>query len=178
MPKNMAIIFHEGLYYADAKTRNTPQFQPDKHFHSYVWPADNTKIRNRSSGLNDGIAREMGNKVYRTDISRHTYKYLYDKCSTNCDKYKSDEVVIDLRSINDLSNLPGEKLIGDLKNLGWVVVRGVRIDSATDKEIDNVSNMRNITWGGTWHPTSAWGNTRLMKYKKNLYGINIGMREY
>ena len=36
--KNMAIIFHEGLYYADAKTRNTPQFQPDKHSHSYVRP--------------------------------------------------------------------------------------------------------------------------------------------
>ena len=94
IPKNMAIIFHESLYYAEAKTRNTPQFQPDKYFHSYVWPTDNTKTRKRSSGSNDGIAREMGNKVYRTDISRYTCKHLYDKCNTNCDKCKSDEVVM------------------------------------------------------------------------------------
>ena len=77
IPKNMAIILHE--------TRNIPQFQPDKDFHSYVWPKENNNARNRSSGLNDGIAREVGNRVYRNDIHQHTYKHLYDKYKTNCE---------------------------------------------------------------------------------------------
>ena len=151
----MAIIFHEGLYYAEAKTRNTPQFQPDKHFHSYVWPGDNTIKRNRNSSVNDGIARVMGNKVYRNDIHQHTCKHLYDKCNTKCDKCKSDEVTIDLRGVKEKSFIPGEKVIGDLKELGWVVVRDIRIDSETNDEIDKVYNMSNSWSGGTWHSTST-----------------------
>ena len=36
IPKNITILAYEGLYYADAKTRNTPRLQHDTHFHSYV----------------------------------------------------------------------------------------------------------------------------------------------
>ena len=36
IPKNMAILVYEGLYYADTKTRNTPRLQHDTYFNSYV----------------------------------------------------------------------------------------------------------------------------------------------
>ena len=61
----MAILFHEGLYYADAKKRNTPRLQQDIHFHSYVYPVVRVNTReNIIDGFNDGIAREVGERIY------------------------------------------------------------------------------------------------------------------
>ena len=65
VPKNTAILFHEDLYYADAKTRNTPRLQHDTHFHSYVYPFASSNTRGkRTDGFNDGITREVGRRVY------------------------------------------------------------------------------------------------------------------
>ena len=61
------ITFHEGLYYADAKTRITPEspwLQHDTHLHAYVYPVDTNNGRTRTDGFKDGVAREIGDKVY------------------------------------------------------------------------------------------------------------------
>ena len=40
------------------------------------------------------------------------------------------------------SYVPDERIIGDLEELGWVVVRGVRINESTYKHIDGVVDGR------------------------------------
>ena len=74
----------------------------------------------------DGVAREIGEKDYRKDIHSHIcgdFYMPYPRCR-HCNR---EETVIDLRDIPEDSYATGERIIGDLENLGWVVCRGIRM---------------------------------------------------
>ena len=65
---NINIITHEGVYYADAKTRKfpkSPYVEHNTHYHAYLYPTDNSNRRNTTNGFNGSVAREPGNRVYR-----------------------------------------------------------------------------------------------------------------
>ena len=46
----------------------------DMRFFSYVWPHIFTRNTKRTLGTMDGVAREVGNQVYRKDITDKIYK--------------------------------------------------------------------------------------------------------
>ena len=137
LPAWMCIFWHEGLYHSGTSSRNNPNFQMDMRFFAYIWPLIQGNSRNRNAGSMDGVARELGDAVYRKDRNRHTCRDLYKNNPTRphcC----IEETVIDLREVPINSYSPGERIIGDLTTLGWVVVRGVRIDESTYRAIYDV----------------------------------------
>ena len=102
----------------------------DLSFFSYVWPEIASLLRNRNRGINDGVAREEGDLVYREDLTDHACQHLWDE-SPPCQLCQQPETVIDLSNIPAESYSPGERIFGDLKELGWVVVSDVRVDEPT-----------------------------------------------
>ena len=57
----------------------------------------------------------------------------------SCSDCKKSETTIDLTDIPPNSYSPGDYIIGDLKELGWKVVRGVRACQKTNNAIDRIS---------------------------------------
>ena len=77
LPEWMAIIRHESLFYTGVKFRNGPQH--DMRLFSYVWSHIPGNSRNRSKRSTDGVAREIGNQVYRDNITNKICKDFYRK---------------------------------------------------------------------------------------------------
>ena len=165
LPQWMMLIWHENLYHSGAKSRSDRNGNhiDDMRFFSYVWPELATSVGNRNRGLNDGVAREEGDLVYRENLSYHTCQHLWDE-SPPCQLCQQDETVIDLSNIPPRSYLAGERIFGDLKELGWLVVRGVRVDEPTYHAI-NEEARRGRAANGKWNPIEDNGNNRKMKYK-------------
>ena len=46
-----------------------------------------------------------------------------------------------LRQVKENVYMEGDRIIRDLKDIGWVVVKGVRVDSIVDGAIRTVSNI-------------------------------------
>ena len=90
------------------------------------------------------------------------------KENPNCINCRKWEEVIDLRGIPPTSFAPGDRIIGCLDTLGWVIVRGVRTTNDTSRAIENISKLgvrgRSIK-KGTWTSIEDRGNNRKMKYK-------------
>ena len=96
-------------------------------------------------------------------MTDHTCQHLWDE-SPPCQLCQQPETVIDLSDIPAGSYRPGDRIIGDLKELGWVVVRGVRVDEPTYHAIEQEAR-RGRGADGTWNPIEDYGNNRKMKYK-------------
>ena len=114
LPEHMAIIWHESLFHAGAKSR--PDLE-DLRFFSYVWPENSSKKVRRTKGTNDGVAREIGEQVYRNNITNLICNDLY-KGKKECLQCRSWEQVIDLQDIPKNSYQPGQRIIGCLETLG------------------------------------------------------------
>ena len=87
IPPNMMIIIYEGLYYADSNTSkfpNSPWVEHDTHYYAYIYPTDNSNMRNTTNGFNDGVVMDPGNRVYRKNISQHSCVDLYGKEDVSC----------------------------------------------------------------------------------------------
>ena len=65
----------------------------------------------------DGVAREIGDEVYRDDITNKICKECY-KRSPECSHCRQWEHIIDLRDILPKSYAPGDRIIGCLDSLG------------------------------------------------------------
>ena len=162
LPEWMAIIWHEGLFHAGTRSRGTV----DMRFFSYVWPHVFTRHARRTLGTMDGVAREVGDQVYRKDINDKICKDMY-KENSKCPHCRRWEEVIDLREIPPSSYSNGERIVGCLETYGWVVVRGVRVKQETYDAIDFISQLGakgRRTKKGTWTSIEDRGNNRKMKY--------------
>ena len=106
---------------------------------------------------------EYGESVYRNDIHCHTCQDLYNS-TPRCPDCQKPETEIDLRGIPFNSYNPGDVIFGDMKELGWVVVKGLRIDDGTYTKINDIAR-KGRGHDGTWHSIEDRGNNRQMKYK-------------
>ena len=97
------------------------------------------------------MAQETGEQVYRENIHDHTCRDIY-KDFPECKDCIRVETVVDLRGIGPNSYCPGEIIIGDLDELGWMIVRGVIIDEPPYKEINAIGKLGCSGWGATWYP--------------------------
>ena len=61
----------------------------------------------------------------------------------------------------------GVRIVGNVKRLGWVVVRGVRMTTSQRKGIRDIANIGNKRTGGTWHPMENQHKNMKMKYNHN-----------
>ena len=143
IPPWMCLVWHESLYHSGAKSRDTPRYQEDMRFVAYIWPYLVNQARNRTTGTTDGVARENGEQVYRENIHYYKCGDIYN-VETTCVHCNRKETVADLRGISPNSYVPGERIIGDLEELGWMVVRGVRIDEPTYNSINGVAHMGRV----------------------------------
>ena len=75
-----------------------------------------------------------------------------------CRHCNQEETVIDLRDIPEDSYTTGERIIGDLENLGWIVCRGIRMTE------ENYSDINKICADGRWWHVDTRGNCRI-KYQ-------------
>ena len=114
----MAIIWHESLFHTGARSRDTQ----DMRFFSYIWAYVLSSSRNRSKGSIDSVAREIDYQVYHNNITTEIYKDLYT-LSPKCLYCRKLEEIIDLRDILPKSYAPGDRIIGCLDSLVWVVIR-------------------------------------------------------
>ena len=120
---------------------------------------------NCTSQSSDGVNRSSGDRVYRENIHKQTCQYLYND-QGSCSYCKDDEMVIDLRWIPSTSYAAGDRIIGDLAELGWMVVRTSRVSEEMNESIRQI-NKPGQGWDGKWFPTDATQRNRLMKYKPN-----------
>ena len=120
-------------------------------FFGYVWPKVLGNTRNRNVGSMDGIGRGDGSHIYRGNKTERTCEYMYED-NLECDHCQHtlgnnlDE--IDLSEVPENSYSPGDKIIGCLEELGWVVVRGVRVSQDTNEEIIKLSKIGQNNHGG------------------------------
>lgn len=165
LPPWMMLIWHENLYHSGASSRSDGNGNhiDDMRFFSYVWPEQASLLGNRNRGINDGVVREEGDLVYRENLSQDTCQHLWDEHSP-CQPCQQRETVINLTNIPPRSYNSGERIFGDLKELGWVVVRGVRVDEPTYHAIEEEAR-RGRGANGTWHPIEDESNNRKMKYR-------------
>ena len=113
-------------------------------FFAYMWPHILGDNRNLNAGSMDGVARELGDAVYRKDIHRHICQDLHSN-NPRCQHCRIKEIVIDLRQVPSNSYFPGDQILEDLATLRWVVLRGVRIDDITYRAIDDVYKLNKKT---------------------------------
>ena len=146
---DMCVIWHESIYHSGAKSRNTPNAQQDDRFFAYIWPFVQNNTRNRTSGNSDGVARESGDRVFRDNINEETCEHLFQ----NQEGYPhciNSEYEIDLSPIPNSSYKPGDWIIGNLDDYGWVVVRTKRVTGELTLAINNVCNSGRGE-GGLWN---------------------------
>ena len=166
LPPWMAIIWHESLFHAGAKCRNGLQ---DMRYFSYIWPDVGGNSRNRTKGSTDGVAREQGDQVYRDNITKKICEDFYEQ-EPGCSKCSNEAGILDLSSIPPLSYAPGDRIIGCLEELGWVVIRGIRIDNPTYEAINTIAESGHngrVTKTPYWTSIEDRNSNRVMKYKHN-----------
>ena len=163
LPEWMAIIWHEALYHGGAMSRTNPEVMIDMRFFAYIWPLILNNRRNRNKGSMDGVARELGENLYRDGITDKICQDLYKDYPQCLDCLNLEGGVIDLSDVPSSSYNPGDIIIGDLEQLGWVVVRGVRVTEQTYAAIDKVSKV-GATKDGSWTSIEDHGGNRQMKY--------------
>ena len=127
---------HESLFHADAKSRDGLQ---DMRLFYYIWPEVVGNSRNRTKGITDGVAREKGNQVYRDDITDKVCEDFYEQ-DPACIMCSTEAEIIDLSGISPMSFAPGERIIGFLEKLGWVVIRGIRVGETTYEVINAITD--------------------------------------
>ena len=162
----IAIICRESLFHADAKSRDG---LPDMQHFSYVWPDIPGNSRNRTKGSKDGLAREHGDQVYPDNITNKICKDFYkqDVVCLNC---CNEEEIVGLRSIPPWFYSPGQRIIGCLEELGWVVIRGIIIEETTYETINTIANSEHngrATKAAYWTSIEERNNKRVVKYKHN-----------
>ena len=163
LPEWMAIIWHESLFHAGTRSRNTE----DMRFFSYVWPHLPSNTTRRTRGTMDGVAREPGDHLYRNNINSKVCDDMYRELP-RCLHCQKLEEILDLRSIPSTSYAPGERIIGCLDTLGWTVVRGVRTSRDTYQAVKEIAKQGvrgRPTKKGTWVSIENRSNNRKMKYK-------------
>lgn len=164
LPEWMAIIWHEALYHAGAKSREGLQ---DMRLFSYIWPEVIGNRRNRTKGSTDGVSREQGDKVYREDITNVICNQFYEE-NPRCDYCSKEIEILDLSGVSRHSYNPGDRIIGCLEELGWVVIRGIRVQDDTYESIDTIANSGyhgRVTKTPYWTSIEERNNKRVMKYK-------------
>ena len=159
----MCLIWHEGIFHSGAKSRNTPDPQQDLRFFSFVWPYIESSRGNRTSISCDGVNRSCGSRVHCENIHKQTCEYLYEN-NDQCPHCRNEEMIIDLRTISRNSYLPSERIIGDLVNLGWMVVRTSRVPPEMNKSIVDIGKMGS-GWGGSWMAVDSTSQNRMIKYR-------------
>ena len=163
LPEWMAIIWHESLFHAGTRSRDSINMR----FFAYIWPRVLSNTGQRTHGSMDGVAREIGDQVYRESINSKICVDMY-KENPNCIKCRRWEEIVNLRGIPPTSFASGERIIGCLDTLGWIVVRGVRTTKDTYRAIEGISKLGvrgRPTKKGTWTSIEDRGNNRKMKYK-------------
>ena len=84
-------------------------------------------------------------------------------CSTEAE-------IVDLSGISPTSFAPGERIIGCLEELGWVVIRGIRIGETTYEAINTIADSGHngrSTKTAYWTSIEERNNNRVIKYKHN-----------
>ena len=76
----------------------------------------------------DGVVREVGDKVYRDNITNKICNEFYRE-NSECSYCCIVEENIDLRDMTPTSYVPGDRITGSLDKLGCVVIRGIRIEN-------------------------------------------------
>lgn len=118
----------------------------------------------------DGIGRDDGSNIYRGNKKDRTCEYMYEM-NNECNHCQHDITCvldeIDLSEVPENSYNPGEKIIGCLEELGWMVVRGVRVPKNTNDEIIKLSKIGQNNRGDNWHSIEKQGSERKMKYSHN-----------
>jgi hypothetical protein len=164
LPEWMAIIWHESLFHAGAKSRDGLQ---DMRLFSYIWPEVVGNVRNRTKGSTDGVAREQGDKVYRENITNKVCEEFHAEDPV-CFKCCKEEEILDLSGVSPNSYASGERRLGCLEELGWVVIRGIRIGEKTYEAIDYIAQLGH---NGRqcikpfWASIEDKNSKRVMKYK-------------
>ena len=78
------------------------------------------------------------------------------------------EETIDLRGISPMSYTSGDRIIGCLDELSWVVIRGILIDNEKYKAINVTSeggHNGRVTKKPYWASIEDYNSKRVMKYK-------------
>jgi len=178
---NMILIWDEQTLHGGAKSTPSPTdpFETLKHLRLFFYTHPNVErnpnIKGRknarhNNGLNDSVAQEWGENLYRDEFKKKSCPHIHDYPS-QCDKcQEGSEVVIDLTVIGSHQyNQPSQVILGDLKRDGWVVCRGVNIDTKTHKAIKNMAFEGHSleTPHGHWHSIKSESNTHCMKYDHN-----------
>ena len=114
--RRRCIIWYESLYHSGAKSRYTPEYQERVRFCSYTWSYIVNHSRNKIVRITYGVARENEEQIYRENMHYHTCRDIYKERQTYiyCNR---NETIVDLRGIGPYSCSPGEKIIGNLKEL-------------------------------------------------------------
>ena len=164
LPKWMAIIWHEGLLHSGARSRDGTLGLPleDMRFFAYIWPLVDQYTRT-SRGSSDTVSSESGKNVYRHDINNRICKHMYqnDGRCKHCFRDDRDEMrVIDLTNLPETSYKPGEAILGQLDDYGWVVVRGLRVTPEVNEAIKTVGKSK----ASQWHSIEGGANNRKMRY--------------
>ena len=163
LPPEMCLIIHEGTMYSEAKSRDTPNSQADLRLFGYVWPMIQSNVGNRTSSSSDGVARTSGDRVHRENIHNRTCRYLYNG-HEQCAHCKNAEILVDLRGIPKSSYAPGDRILGDIAELGWLIVRTSRVSEDMNESIRQISKLGQ-GWDGRWFPMDRNEPNRMMKYR-------------
>jgi hypothetical protein len=136
---------------------------------SYIWPEVVGNTRNRTKGSTDGVAREQGDQVYRQDITNKICNQFYEE-NPVCDNCSKDPEILDLSGVLPTSFVPGDRIIGCLEELGWVVIRGIRVGKTTYEAMNTIADSGyngRVTNTPYWTSIEERNSKRVMKYKHN-----------
>ena len=115
----------------------------------------------------DGVARELGDQVYRNNITNKICKDFYTE-RPECSNCRKLEQIIDLRDILPTSYALEDRIIECLHSLGLVAIRCIQIEKETYEAInviyEAVHNGR-VTKKAYWTSIEERNSKRVMKYK-------------
>ena len=164
LPSHMCLIVHEKLFYSMTKSRSIPDALNSPFNHSVVLTDLIFFAEICPYSTETDFEFSLGKKKGRSLRS--------NMCSSwsDCQHCKKDVQNLDLRVIDNNSYQPGERIIGDLDESGWVVVRSGRVSEDTDNAIKSVGNVDN-SWSCNWHEHESNTNRRKI-YVGSNYGRN------
>uniref|UniRef100_A0A7S2W040 Uncharacterized protein n=1 Tax=Eucampia antarctica TaxID=49252 RepID=A0A7S2W040_9STRA len=140
---NMGTMWHEALLHNASKSRINPttgETSIDMRLHTYLWlnVTESNKNKTRSQGVNDAVLREYGRSLYhhnQNNLCTHI-----DKESSPCTHCNEGETVLDFtKFLPTQFNRPGQVIVGDLEQHGWVVFRGVGVYDNNKAEINEIA---------------------------------------
>ena len=151
----MVLIFNQWLIHSGGKSRvdENQLTKDDLRLFSYLWTSDDYKYDTRNKNTS---ARSDSTKLHHMAANMcsgfNTNKNLCTKCTQEI------EHTLDLSDIDTSLHLNGHIIAGDLRNLGWIVVKSDLINSYVEFELVQIS-----------YGTNKWSNignekNRLMKY--------------